>query len=976
MALVWLDAARYADTNGFHHDNIRTAWPYRDWVINAFNDNMPYDQFVVEQLAGDLLPDATLSQRLASAFGRMHNINDEGGALDEEYRVEAVADRIETVATVFMGLTLNCARCHDHKYDPLTQEDYYSLYAYFNSLEERGVYAPVFESARAYPARLLWADPETRAQLTDANAALTQAHAEREEATPSIDTEQKEWEIAYREDRGIAWAEAALQSSVSSSADTVLTVQPDTSVLLSTASEGMVADRETITLTYHTEATDLRLIQLDALRDASLGDRAGRADNGNAVLTHLEIIATSIADPSESVAVTLNHAWATYNQPNGDFDVLNSIRADRSGWAIGGHLDNSHRTALFFAKEPFGFEGGTEIQVKLHHDSIYARHTLGRMRLGFASADEDILEDQPILLGSWFECGPFESESPDGADLYAHLMETAFGPETEGLDLDARFGERQWQHQPNLSDGESLTFPTPNRVFYYGRTIHTPVARNMHLSLGSDDGMLVYLNGEEVFRFEGQRAVAPDQNEVSLTLPPGENVLIVKIANLASAGGIYVQPTLTDSPVYSNPLAAVPVETRTFVSNRMFTGSWRFQHSEIYATLSEAVDLAQMEVDRLEALAVPVLVMKELDEPTPTFILNRGAYDGANPDLPVTRRPPSVLTDGDWTAPDTDHNRLDFARWLTQPEHPLTARVQVNRLWQTIFGSGLVTTPEDFGVQSDWPTHPELLDWLAVAFAESGWDQKQMIRDLVTSATYRQSARRQPAAAEIDPDNQLLSSFPRRRLDAEMVRDQALFTSGLLVDRIGGPSVRPYQPEGLWREVSIGVSSNTQIFEQDEGEALYRRSLYTFWKRTSHSPQMMAFDAPSREFCVVQRGTTNTPMQALVLWNDEQFVEAARHLAQRTLADDTLTDANARVADIFRRCTGRVPTDEEQGIMLRAQDLVHQRFAATPADARQLLMLGESQIERELTDAEAAELAAWTLTTNAIMGLDETIVRD
>ena len=335
----------------------------------------------------------------------------------------------------------------------------------------------------------------------------------------------------------------------------------------------------------------------------------------------------------------------------------------------------------------------------------------------------------------------------------------------------------------------------------------------------------------------------------------------------------------------------------------------------------------------------------------------------------MTRRPPLAL--GGAFPPGEPADRLGFARWLVKPGHPLTARVHVNRIWQMLFGTGLVATPENFGQQADWPSHPALLDWLARELIDGGWDQKALIRRIVTSSVYRQCATPSAESLDVDPANRLLSWFPRQRLAGEFVRDVALASSGLLVDRVGGPSVRPYQPEGLWREVSIGGSSNTQIFVRDDGDALFRRSLYPFWKRTSPSPQMAMFDAPTREFCVVRRSTTNTPLQALVLWNDEQFVEAARALAQRTLhaADDT----GARIRRLFRLATGAPPDARQEAILRRTLAGFVERYCDAPADATALLAVGETM---PALDLEPSELAAWTMLGTTVLNLDATIVRD
>jgi hypothetical protein len=829
MALVWLDAARYADTIGYQLDHYRNAWPYRDWVIDAFNTNKPYDEFLIEQLAGDLLPNATDEQKLATAFCRMHMMNHEGGSIDEEFRVTAVADRIETITTVFMAQTYNCAMCHDHKYDPTTQQDYYNLFKYFHSIDERGVHSNKTERAIAYAPRMDWMSRDAKNQLADAKAKLAEAERARKEAAPGVAKAQDTWEAALRQQHAVRWADTELTDAKTTHKSGTFDHKHDGSVLLSSRDSPAAED---LTLVYKTDATGLRLIKLDALTDPWNGDRVGRANNGDAQPTHIRITATSLKDRSKQQQVELVWAWATRSEQGKvkgkeqDLDPRNLLKPGRPGWGTGASQDKDPRTLLLVAKEPFGFEGGTDIEVFIEHRSGRSRHTLGRVRLGFASADASVIQ----------------------------------------------------------------AFP--------------------------------------------DHAEADDNNAVAL-----------------------------------QPLALVAPADRTGHGRKTLAEQWRTNHSPRYAQLSAAVAQAERAVKQIEAKAVPVSIMRELDAPKPMFVLERGQYDKRIEDRPARLELPSFI---DLPLPEgAPNNRLGFARWLTRPDHPLTARVHVNRVWQTLLGTGIVETAEDFGSQAAWPSHPDLLDHLAVGFVESGWDQKALIKQIVTSATYRQRAARQPRALEIDPDNRLLSSFPRRRLPGELVRDQALSVSGLLVETIGGPSVKPYQPPGLWREVSMSPRSNTHVFKRDDGAALYRRSLYTFIKRKSPPPQLATFGAPNRESCVVRRDTTNTPMQALVLWNDEQFLEAARVLAQRTLAEAAGDDA--RLSLLLRRCTGQVAGERELGVLRDALAHFQKRYAESPDDAAAILKQGEHPLPEAY---DPAELASWMMLASTALSLDETIVRD
>ncbi|MCA9322477.1 MAG: PSD1 domain-containing protein, partial [Planctomycetes bacterium] len=926
MALDWLDAARYADTNGFHHDNARTIWPWRDWVIKAFNANLPYDQFVIEQIAGDLLPDATEQQRIASAFCRMHNINDEGGALDEEYRVEAVVDRIETVSTVFMGLTMGCARCHDHKYDPITQDDYYSLYAYFNSVDERGVYTNDFADARAYPARLDFRPDDLPEQLDRAEASLQTAEAALAEAEPAVERELKAWSSKLRDERSVHWADTRVVNATGGE----LEIRDDGSVALL----GAPPERATQVFTLRTEATNLRLVRLELLPDeSSSSKRIGRTEHGNVVITEIKARAVSTVDPRKTQDLEWSWAWADIEQKNGDFDIHNALRDDADGWAPAGHQQEGSRTALLLSREDFGFEGGTELEVSVAYQSEYPHHIASKTRLGVATARPEVALDFPTVPGEWWRAGPFKAKT------FKEAFETRYGPE----DLNDVTRGKAWNgkkltYDPDVRDGEVLRLSGERSAFYFVRTIRTPVPRSVEVSLGSDDGLKVFLNGKEVLANPVRRGAAPDQDAVVLDLLAGRNLVVIKVVNGGGPGGFYyrAQPA-EDAPGPWNPVALIPEEARDLRLHRDWLEGWGERYSTQYAERLEGLRALEVAYAALKTKTIPVLVMKENPAPTPTFVLKRGQYSTPDETRPVTRRPPMVLggqlPDG---APD---DRLGFARWLVSPEHPLTARVQVNRIWQMIFGAGIVATSENFGVQSEWPSHPELLDWLARWFVDSGWDQKALLRLILNSATYRQSSVVRPEVAAFDPRNRLLSWFPRRRLPGELIRDQALFVAGILVEDIGGPSVRPYQPEGLWREVSIGQSSNTQIFMPDEGDALRRRSLYTFWKRTSPNPQMSAFDAPTREYCVVRRGTTNTPLQALVLWNDTQFLEAARALAERTLAEPL--SPRERLVSMFQRVTGRVPGLAEQLILIDTVTAGRTRYASDPEAASELLKVGD-----------------------------------
>jgi len=442
---------------------------------------------------------------------------------------------------------------------------------------------------------------------------------------------------------------------------------------------------------------------------------------------------------------------------------------------------------------------------------------------------------------------------------------------------------------------------------------------------------------------------------------------VFKIINTSGPSGFYYRAMARAEELAGDLVVAlVPASIRSLDLQSRLSLAWKTAYSPGYREDSALVASAQKRIMEIEARVPRTMVMKELPTTRPTYLLVRGQYDHPDQNRPITRGIPAAFGKLPANAP---LNRLGLAMWLTAADNPLVARVAVNRYWEMLFGAGIVRTSEDFGQQGEWPSHPELLDWLAVEFRESGWDVRHMLRLMLTSATYRQSSRVRPELREHDPDNRLLAYFPRRRLGAECVRDQALYISGLLVERLGGPSVKPYQPEGIWQEVAM-VQSNTRNFQRGDGPDLWRRSLYTYWKRACPPPSLMTFDAPTREACTIRRPSTDTPLQALVLWNDEQFVEAARMLATRTLHESS--DDRVRIVRMFRRCVGRSPGPDELGPITESLNAFRARYRQAPAQAAKLVKVGEAPVPG---DIEAPELAAWTMIANALMSLSATITQ-
>ncbi len=809
MAWSWLDAARYADSNGYQGDNERTMWPWRDWVIDAFNKNLPYDQFTVWQLAGDQLPEASFEQKLATGFCRNHMINGEGGRIAEENRVDYVMDMTETTGTVWLGLTMNCCRCHDHKFDPLSQKDYYRLSAFFNQTPVDGG-----GGNPQTPPVLAVASDDQRKQEKDIETQLAAMKQPLQQREQELVVSQPAWEQATLASVGEStWQ--PLKPNKFSAMHQALTAQDDGSILAS----GENPRNDTYTLELSSGLEKITAIRLDALNHSSHTQGGlSRSDSGNFVLTEIEIL---IQQPGSEQAskVSIASAEATYEQ--GDLKVARAFDGDsNTGWAVyaGKPIDRSH-SAVFRLVEPLTIGKDATLTIVLRHDSPHASHNIGRFRLS-ASAS-----------------------------------------------LDAK-----------MDDSNSAL-----------------------------------------------------------------------IANLKA-----------------------PADQRTQEQRDQLVAAQRAGDTT-YAELLKSREQLQKSLNDLRGGFSKVMVMEDMPQPRKTWVLTRGLY--SKPGDEVTADVPEKLPR--LTAGDTI-NRLALARWIMSNDNPLTARVTVNRFWQQFFGIGLVKTPEDFGVQGEIPLQQDLLDWLAADFREHGWDVKRLIRQIVTSHTYRQSSRIAARDAEdetgsdpthgmsyeADPENRYLSRGPRFRMPSWMVRDQALAASGLMVTAVGGPPVKGYQPAGVWEETTFGRKQ----YVRDQGEALYRRSLYTFWRRII-APTMF-FDNATRQTCTVKSFRTNTPLHALLTLNDVTFVEAARALAERVQTSDS---DEARIDAVFRRLLCRRATNDEKTILLAAIDRSRGEFRADPEAAGKLLVIGESKRNEQL---DAIEHAAWTSLTLAVMNLDETLTKE
>lgn len=802
LAVDWLDVSRYADTHGYHYDNERTMWPWRDWVIAAFNANMPYDQFTTEQLAGDLLPDPTQEQLIATGFHRNHPINWEGGIIPEEYRTEYVLDRTSTTAAVWLGLTFECARCHDHKYDPISQREFFEFSAFFNQIDEKGQDG---QEGNATPL-ISVSEGELRKKIQTVEERLRELTATKAEksADAKLIQDQQVWFEAQTNSLQ-RWTPLTPLAVTSDAVATKFTIEPGGSVFV----EGPQPDQETYEYTAVTTGQGIRALRFEALADARLPDNGpGRAVHANFVLSDFELAIAPVAAPDETREVEFGTVVADFSQPN--FDVAQIADEDpTSGWAIMWYQRGETRTAVLHAKEPFGFAAGTIVRLRLHFRSNYRQHGIGRFRVSLSDSE---------------------------------LSPTS----TEAVDLAALVGRENRNEQEDL---------------------------------------------------------------------------------------------------------------------RLRDHFWRQHSGELSGLLSD-LESSTAELAQLRENIPTVMVLRDLEKKRSTFVLNRGQYD--QPTDKVEAGTPDVLPEMAGSMP---RNRLGLAQWLLHPDHPLTARVTVNRYWQMLFGRGLVPTAADFGLQGERPLHPELLDWLARDFVDGGWDLRGLLRKMILSATYRQSSRVTASQLEKDPENRLLGRGARYRLAAEFVRDQALAVSGLLVRDLGGPSVKPYQPPGLWKEVGGGAFS-ANVYEVAQGDDLYRRSLYSFWKRSLPPPSLAIFDAPTREICTITRQRTNTPLQALVLLNDETFVEAARKLAE-VVVDSERTDEEILEA-LYQRVLARPPVGRERQELLGLLGKQRGEFQANPQAAQSLLNVGESEVTSKVSPVE---LAAWTVVASVILNLDETITR-
>ncbi len=845
MAVEWLDLARYADTYGYQADNARPMWRWRDWVIEAYNKNMPYDKFLHWQLAGDLMPDPSKKQILATAFNRSHQQNAEGGIINEEYRVEYVSDRTDTFGKAFLGLTMECARCHDHKFDPISQKEYYQLFAFFNNVDEAG---QITWSKHDIPSpSLLFPTDEEQKKLNSLSEDVTRLETKLAEYKKRNADEFQQWYQRVQKENQFESLQPRgkiAQFSLDEFENDLISNEIDNAT-------GRVVD-----------PVSMNVIENRPEFVAGKFNQAIQVD-GDMMLDFLGLGKFQKADPF-SVGV-----W---------IQVPEELKQ--------GVIFHSNRGGILYSYK------GYQVSIEENRFDIRFAHT-------FPYNSIHLLSKNTVLKNEWIHIllAYDGSGRASGVNFYVNGEPQELESKRDNLYKEIVFT------QDNVATNLRVGARWRSRGFTHGQIDEISVYRRA-------------LSALEAQWAAGQSAFSAFANQQ-----------------------------------YEELTNQQKTHWRDFYFNNFDT---------TYQAMLNQLRSRRNKFNELQETVDEVMVIDEMPKPRQAYLLRRGMYDDHGQKV-EPNTPESILP-----FPDSyPQNRLGLAQWLTHPDNPLTARVAVNRMWQRFFDKGLVKTAEDFGSQGDLPTHPQLLDWLAWQFIQSGWDIKALQKKIVMSKTYRQSSIASDELLKKAPNNKWYARGPKERLRAEMMRDQALAASGLLVRKIGGPSVKPYQPDGLW---SFGSNSN---YEQDQGEKLYRRSLYTFWKRTVPPPSMNIFDAPSRSRCTVRRPETNTPLQALVLINDPQYVEAARAAAWRVVKQDYESNKHA-IENLYRMLTSKSPSNNETALLHELYSKQKQTFEIHPERMKGFLQVGEFEVDQ---DYEPQQLAAFSVVANAVMNSDAFIVK-
>ncbi len=836
MAIEWLDLARYADSNGYQSDGSRDMWLWRDWLINAYNRNLPFDQFTIEQLAGDMLPNATEDQIIATGFNRNHRLNGEGGRIVEEWFVETVIDRVDTTGTTWLGLTMSCARCHDHKYDPISQKEFFEFFAFFNSNDESGVLAANGKNGFNTMPFIKVANSSQKIERAKLEARLKQVQDGMGDAEKQMPDALDQWMEQTRqylkdgEKPKELWTRLTNEKVVSSGGAT-FKMLGDGSWLVA----GKNPVNDTYEIRSQLNVKELAGILIEVFPDQSFPENGpGRTRNGNFVMTGLEVSVVYKDKKTQPEILKLENAKASFEQKGYPVKLIlanaqNLTKKGTKGWALDGFDASKGQPAkaMFMAKKPIVIRSGAELVVKIYHQSVFKDHNIGRFRLSRSSRKVSSLDEE---------------------------------------------------------------FALPEEILAYIKK---------------------------------------------------------------------------------------PIDSMKLGERKKLDQYFRVNERHPLTVAKSKVEQAKKTLDQFNDSLPSTMVMKEKAVPKDAFILNRGEYD--QPLEKVGRALPRALP----PLPEGEPvNRLGLARWLVSGDHPLTGRVWVNRIWERLFGFGIVKTSENFGSQAEWPVHPELLDWLAVEFTKpsrlpkvggqvaKAWDMKGMIKFIMMSQTYQQSSHAPEELYRQDPENRLLARGSRFRLAGELVRDQALAVSGLLISKLGGPSTRPYMPPGVWSETNR--YGNLKNYIADSGEGLYRRSMYTIWKRTAAPPSMLLFDAPNREICFPKRSRTNTPLQALALLNEVTYVEASRALAERMMKEggDTI---ESRLSMGFRLVTSRTPDAYTVKVLKKGFEGRRKKFEKDIVGAKSLITQGSSKPDPSLA---LPELAAYSTTASILLNLDRVITKD
>ncbi len=966
----WLDLARYADTNGYEKDRARSVWPYRDWVINAINADVPFDQFTIDQLAGDMQPNATVEQRIATGFHRNTMLNEEGGIDPLEFRFHAMTDRVATTGSVWLGLTIGCAQCHTHKYDPIAHTDYYRFFGLLNNAEEPELDIPV---------------PELVAKLTEIDRRVAELEADLPNRFPLPD------EFTWTPLKPIA---------VKTNNGAAAEIQSDASVLLS----GPNPETDSYEIQIDSDLKDVVAIRLEALVDDKLPSKGpGRPPHGNFVLSEITASIAARDVPGEAQPLKFAHASADFSQDQ--FAVAQAIdgNAKTGGWAIHGPGTwNVNRTATFVLAQPTGFADKTArwtIKLEQQHGM---KHTLGKFRLSLGRRNPagGSVDDQRrqhfnqrfnAWLASveksavkWIPLRPVAAKSnlplltiePDGSVFSSGDMSKSDIYEVSFADVPSGITAVRLEALPD----DRLPKHGPGRVYYEGP--HGDFFLS-DIAIARPDGLIRFTRATQSFASGGSTAATAldDNKQTGWSINSGQgkpHAAVFALAEplsstaftlrmlferyyAAGIGRFRISVTTNPSAIEATFLpSAVESALLTSQASRSATQIEQLRRHFVMIAPELASERQAIENLRAQRPTLPTsLVMQErpASNPRPTHRHHRGEF----------LQPKELVTAGSLSAlpplsPNATADRLALANWLVSPENPLTARVTANRHWSAFFGRGLVRTQEDFGFQGALPTHPELLDWLAVEFgSRSSWSLKRLHRLIATSATYQQSSRVAPDLLRRDAQNELLARGPRFRVEAESVRDSLLSVSGLLGRKLGGPSVFPPQPANITTEGTYGQLA----WKVSEGLDRHRRSFYTFAKRTAPFAMFTTFDAPSGEACVCRREVSNTPLQALTLLNDVVFIEASQALGRQFAALPSSDDA--RLADLFRRCLTRPPTAVEITLLGRFLKTQRERLTTKELDAATLAGPGEG---------DASERAAWSLVARALLNLDEAVTKD